>query len=149
MREIRDARCLDAFAGSGALGFEAYSRGAAKVVLIEQSPTAFTNLRAIATSFNSPKLQVINGDACDYMRRTDEQFDIIFLDPPFAGNQIPECVSFISQSNILAPDGLLYLESAQEVSLDSNVWETIKLKRAGQVTYGLYRKFSVKKHVSS
>ena len=140
MNTIRDARCLDAFAGSGALGFEAFSRGASKVVLIEQAPAACTNLQKIALSFNSPKLSVIKKDACIYMQQTKEQFDLIFLDPPFSQNHLPECITILENSSVLAPNGLLYLESPHEISLAPEIWEQIKLKKAGQVVYGLYQK---------
>ena len=137
MNHIHDARCLDAFAGSGGLGFEAFSRGASSVVLIEQAPTACTNLQKIAQSFNSPKLTVLNKDACTYMQQTKEQFDIIFLDPPFAQNLLPDCINILENHPILAPGGLLYLESPHEINLDPAIWEPLKLKKAGQVVYGL------------
>ena len=140
MADIRDARCLDAFAGSGALGFEAYSRGAAQVVLIEQSAAAYSNLKKIASAFNSPKLSVLQADACKFILTSKQQFDIIFLDPPFAANLLPQCLSLLAQSNLLPTDGLLYLESAQEIILDPAIWQKIKLKSAGQVVYGLYKK---------
>jgi len=142
MNTIHDARCLDAFAGSGALGFEAFSRGAGKIVLIEQSPKAYTNLQKIAVAFNSPKLTTLNKDACAYMQQTKEQFDIIFLDPPFTQNHLPECITTMENTSILAPGGLLYLESPHEVTLDPALWEQIKLKKAGLVVYGLYQKIT-------
>ncbi len=140
MNTIRDARCLDAFAGSGALGFEAFSRGAGKVVLIEKEPKAYANLKKIALLFNSPKLATINQDACTYMQQTKDPFDIIFLDPPFSQDHLPSCISILESTSILAPGGLLYLESAQEMALDPAIWEEVKLKKAGQVFYGLYKK---------
>ena len=138
MNTIHDARCLDAFAGSGALGFEAFSRGAGKVVLIEQHAAAYTNLKKVALLFNSPKLATINQDACTYMQQTKEQFDIIFLDPPFVENHIPECITILENTSILAPGGLIYLESAQEITLDPAIWTQVKQKKAGQVFYGLF-----------
>lgn len=138
MHTIHDARCLDAFAGSGALGFEAFSRGAGSVVFIEKSHAAFAHLQKTAATFNSPKLTVLNQDACTYMQQTKAAFDVIFLDPPFSHNQLPECINTLENSPILAPGGLIYLESPHEIELNPAIWEQVKLKKAGQVCYGLY-----------
>lgn len=138
MNTIHDARCLDAFAGSGALGFEAFSRGAGQVVLIEQAATAYKHLQTIAQSFNSPKLSVIHQDARLYMQQTHAQFDVIFLDPPFAQDYLPDCIRVLESTSILAPNGLLYIESPHETLLNPDRWTQLKLKKAGQVTYGLY-----------
>jgi 16S rRNA (guanine966-N2)-methyltransferase len=140
MHSIRNARCLDAFAGSGALGFEAFSRDAAKVVLIEQNTLAFANLNKIAQGFNSPKLSVIKTNAITYINQTKESFDLIFLDPPFAQLELFKCIEAIAVSDILVPGGLLYVESPTVLSLDELQWENIKLKQAGHVVYGLYKK---------
>ncbi|WED42435.1 16S rRNA (guanine(966)-N(2))-methyltransferase RsmD [Legionella cardiaca] len=141
MHDIRGAHCLDAFAGSGALGFEAYSRGAERVVLVESSLKVFLNLKQIASSFNSPAaLTVIHSDAQEYLLKSSECFDIIFLDPPFAKNYLPECLHLLSHSNLLVPGGLVYLESPDKLPLDPAFWNEKKSKQAGQVTYGLYEK---------
>ncbi|MCP0914588.1 MULTISPECIES: 16S rRNA (guanine(966)-N(2))-methyltransferase RsmD [Legionella] len=140
MHDIRGTRCLDAFAGSGALGFEAYSRGALKVTLIEQSPLVFANLCKNASAFNDPGISVVKADACTYLCESKEQFDIVFLDPPFARDYLPQCISLLAEKDILIANGLLYVESPVELELESKQWETVKLKRAGQVVYGLYRK---------
>ena len=140
MNDIHNAHCLDAFAGSGALGFEAFSRGADRVFMLEQDPIAYTNLVNQACSFNSAKLNIKKVDACEFLEQTFEQFDIIFLDPPFSKNYLPQCLEKIGISNILKEHGLIYLESPQEVIVDSSVWQKIKIKQAGQVVYGLYKK---------
>lgn len=140
MHDIRDARCLDAFAGSGALGFEAHSRGAADVLLLEQNPNVYSNLLKIASSFSSPNLIVRKTDTCKFLQQTNESFDIVFLDPPFAKNYLPLCLEILSNSTLLKLDGLLYIESPHEVEIDPTIWQQIKLKRAGQIIYGLYKK---------
>ena len=144
MHSIRDARCLDAFAGSGALGFEAFSRGASQVVFVEQMPTAYTSLKKTALSFNTPALTVIHQDACCYLQETRAQFDLIFLDPPFDKPELLGCMDTLAQSSVLVPGGLLYLETPTEILLAPEHWEQVKLKRAGQVVYGLYRKSAKK-----
>lgn len=140
MHDIRDAHCLDAFAGSGGLGFEAFSRGAAKVILLEQAPAAYGNLLKLVSAFNSAKLKVLNVDALAYLQQSPEVFDIIFLDPPFAKNYLPQCLASVAQSNILKIGGLVYLESPHKIVTDEEIWEPVKIKQAGQVIYGLYKK---------
>lgn len=140
MHDIRDARCLDAFAGSGALGFESFSRGATQVLFIEQSPLAYVNLQKIIKAFNSPALKLLNMDARDYLLHSKEQFDIIFLDPPFTHNYLPQCIKIVAENPILASGGLVYLESPASIDVDETYWQTIKLKKAGQVIYGLLKK---------
>ncbi|KTD22009.1 methyltransferase [Legionella lansingensis] len=141
MHDIGGAHCLDAFAGSGALGFEAYSRGARSVVLVEASSKVYVNLKKIAHSFNSPNLLIIHGNAEDYMQKSSESFDIVFLDPPFAKSYLlPKCLDILSHSNLLVSGGLVYLESPDKLSVDPERWEEKKSKQAGQVIYGLYKK---------
>lgn len=140
MHSIKGARCLDAFSGSGALGLEAYSRGAQHVTFIEQSPIAHAHLKKIIAQFNEPTLKLIQANALDYLKQTKEQVDIIFLDPPFSQNYIPLCLSSIVQNKVLPLGGLLYLESAEPIPLDNTEWKELKLKQAGQVIYGLYEK---------
>lgn len=145
MHSIRDARCLDAFAGSGALGFEAFSRGAGKVVLVEHAMTAYTNLHNIASSFKSPHLTVIKTDALLYIQNVREQFDIVFLDPPFSQSHLLECIALLADSPVLVEGGLLYIESPIEIELDTTVWEPIKAKKAGHVFYALHKKRTLDK----
>lgn len=141
MHDIRDARCLDAFAGSGALGFEAFSRGAASVTLLEQHRAAYLNLKKIVSNFHSSRLSLKKIDALEFLNQTDERFDIIFLDPPFAKNDLPLCLDILARRPLLTSGGLLYLEAPKVIDVDQNLWHRIKLKQAGQVTYALYRRY--------
>lgn len=144
MHDIRHAHCLDVFAGSGALGFEAYSRGADRVVFLEKTPTTYQHLKHIAGSFNSQQLQVIQTCALDYLshhRTSHEQpYDIIFIDPPFAQPELYDCIQALEDSPLLNPKGLLYVESSNELTLNPQRWHTFKIKKAGLVTYALYQK---------
>jgi 16S rRNA (guanine966-N2)-methyltransferase len=140
MRDINNARCLDAFAGSGALGFEAFSRGAAKVTFIEQTPIVQKYLEKTIKQFANPKLQLIKSDAHHYIKNTSDQFDIIFLDPPFSKNYLPQFLDELCQFDILAPEGLVYIEAAEISSINETQWQQLKLKRAGQVHYGLFKR---------
>ena len=140
MQDIRGARCLDAFAGSGALGLEAFSRGASQVDFLEQSPMVYNHLNKIINSFNSPIMHALKTNALDYLKRHQSPYDIIFLDPPFTLSLIPQCLQIINESNLLEEDGLVYLESPNIQDFENSSWKQIKLKQAGQVFYGLLRK---------
>ncbi|MFY7698563.1 MAG: 16S rRNA (guanine(966)-N(2))-methyltransferase RsmD [Legionella sp.] len=140
MADIREARCLDAYAGSGALGFEAYSRGASRVVLVEHATIQYHNLNQIAAMLATNQLNVIKANANQFMLTCKEQFDIIFLDPPFASNQLDASLTILTESAILIAGGLVYVESSKKPTMPSANWEELKSKRAGQVYYGLYRK---------
>jgi len=140
MNHVRNARCLDAFAGSGALGFEAFSRGAAEVVFIEQSLTASTNLGRIIKEFDTTQLKLVKADSLLYLKQQPQAFDIIFLDPPYALNYIPECLDLIEQNSLLKDSGLIYYESASTLEINTEYWQEIKAKKAGQVYYGLLQK---------
>jgi len=141
MHTIRDARCLDPFAGSGALGFEAWSRGARSVTLLEHTQATYSHLKKQAALFNTNLLHVLHTDAITYLQGKTPEFDIIFLDPPFGRPQLLlESIKYLATSPILRPGGLLYTESSQTLTLDSTVWETLQLKKAGLVNYGLHKK---------
>lgn len=139
MHSIRNARCLDAFAGTGALGLEAFSRGASRVVFLEQSPQAFTHLKQVISQWDSPKLQLIKTDTLVYLQQQTEPFDLIFLDPPFAQDLITPCLNYILQNKLLTPGGLVYLESPKPIALEPLHWQEIKAKQAGQVYFGLFK----------
>ena len=142
MHEIREASCLDAFAGSGSLGFEAYSRGAKSVVFVDALPKVVSNLQQIAATFNTDKLSIVSAKAEDYLQKTDANFDIIFLDPPFSRNNLLSCIDLLTQSKVLKTGGLIYVESAEKQTLDPLFWREIKALRAGLVNYHLYEKIA-------
>jgi len=140
MHDIRDAHCLDAFAGSGALGFEAYSRGSSKVLLLELDPKTYNHLKKWTTYFNTDAIQVMHKHACKYLLETKEQFDIIFLDPPFRQPDLLECMQTLDQRPVLKDGGWLYLETPHEIDVSKTGFEKIKQKRYGQVLATLYKK---------
>src|SRR6202008_1073895 len=80
--------CLDLFAGSGALGFEAASRGAARVVMVENDREAFRSLEESRKTIGFSAVELTHGDAFDYLARGDDLFDVVFLDPPFRQNAL-------------------------------------------------------------
>ena len=136
---IVQARCLDLFAGTGALGFEAASRGAAEVLMIERDRKAFTSLQQSVEILKTEKVKVIQADALNWLEKTDQVFDIIFIDPPFDQNLVPETLEKLMRSSCVKKGTLIYLEEkkqAAEPSMLENL-EIIKQGKAGQVRYSL------------
>jgi 16S rRNA (guanine966-N2)-methyltransferase len=150
MHSIREAHCLDAFAGSGALGFEALSRGAKSVVLVEQSIKVYANLQLTAATFNASHLQVVRANACAYLKQSSEHFNVVFLDPPFSEEHLLlTCLETLSHSSVLIEGGLLYLEAPNNISINPYRWETLKSKKAGAVVYSLLKKRPLDKDAGS
>ena len=125
--------CLDLFAGSGALGFEAASRGAARVVMVEQDAVVFAALRKAKDSMGANQVELVPGDALEYLKRTTERFDVVFLDPPFGQNALPGALARLAGR--LAPAARVYVES--ERAIEDAAWRELKRARAGQVSYQL------------
>lgn len=145
MHDIRGAKCLDAFAGSGALGLEAFSRGARHVTLIEFTASAYAQLKKTVLGFSSSQLTILQADTCEYLKRVllspeEEPFDIVFFDPPFNKPHLLEAIHDLISPKLLRSQGLLYLETPQEMALDPLLWKPLKTKRAGQIIYALYQK---------
>lgn len=143
MHDIRDAECLDGYSGSGALGFEAISRGAQSVTLIENNFKIYQSLQKTAATFHNENIKLINDDFETFLQTTHKTFNIVFLDPPF-GQPFPDnCLKLLENKPVLAPTGLLYIEYHTPIELNPDRWETLKIKRAGQVTYALYKKLKI------
>lgn len=140
MHDIQNAYCLDAFAGSGALGCEALSRGANSVVLLEKDLRLYVHLKKTLTSLEKKGLTLIHTDAIHYLETTSNQFDIVFLDPPFQSSLLPDCIHQLTTRPVLKPQGLLYVESAESLLLDEIRWQEIHYKKTGKVYYGLFQK---------
>ncbi len=125
--------CLDLFAGSGALGFEAASRGAARVVMVENSRAAFTALERMAKALGA-KIDLVFSDAFEYLARPAQRFDVVFLDPPFGQNALPGVLERLPR--VLAPGARVYVESPDSLQ-ESPGFTVLKQARAGQVHYQL------------
>ena len=132
---IVGAHCLDLFAGSGALGFEALSRGAKQVVMVEKHTAAANALRQNSQLLPATGAQLINDDALRYLQRATERFDIIFLDPPFRQDFLPKVLNLINTRGLLNTDGLIYLEQEAEAALDFSEFglAIYRQTKAGQV----------------
>jgi 16S rRNA (guanine966-N2)-methyltransferase len=140
--EVAGARCLDLFAGSGALGFEALSRGARELLLVEQDPTAARHLTEQIQRLEAfAQASVLEMDAYLYLLRPAEPFDIIFLDPPFKSDAIPALAAQLDAGAWLKSGSLVYLESPRELGVPTLPprWDMLKSKSAGEVGYYLAR----------
>ncbi len=135
---IHGANCLDLFAGSGALGIEAVSRGAASSVLIEQSKKTVETLRESLRMLDADELVVYQADALQWVKTTGQVFDIIFLDPPFGKNMVEQSLPLLAESACLSEQALIYVESENAWQPEKNV-EVIKQAEAGQVHYTLIK----------
>jgi 16S rRNA (guanine966-N2)-methyltransferase len=126
--------CLDLFAGSGALGFEALSRGADKVMLVESARQGVAALKQNAAKLSAQNVQVQHGDALQYLRGKPEVFDVIFLDPPYKLVLHAELLKLLPA--VLKPGGVVYLEDDKPLAI-SEPWQIIKSSRAGKVYFAL------------
>ena len=139
---LAGTRCLDLFAGSGALGLEALSRGAAEVVFVEQFPAAARTLQEQLVRLGGEgKGRVMEMGAARFLRTPAKPFDIVFLDPPFGKNALAEYVPMLDSGSWLTPSGLVYLENERIAGLPQLPahWELLKSKSAGEVGYHLVR----------
>ena len=133
------ARCLDLFAGSGALGLEALSRGAAHVTFVEHEPDAARELRARLAEWGARDARVEQRDAFTFLAGPATAFDIAFLDPPFDAQLLAPAAQALEEGGWLKPGALIYVECAARGALPSlpSDWQPLKAKRAGEVGYHL------------
>ena len=137
------ACCLDLFAGSGALGFEAASRGAARVVMVDHNPDIARALRLNRQLLCADVIEILQQEAGNYLAGRREQFDLVFLDPPFKDSSLLEkSIRLLTDSGSLKGSARIYLEMPAKASepLIPKCWAAQKQKKAGQVAYRLYRK---------
>ncbi len=134
------ADVLDMFSGSGALGLEALSRGAASAVMIEKNRAAAEQLKQNCQILQTSKAQVIIANAIDWVAENTSSFDLVFLDPPFAEGLLSECIELCIKG-LVKLEGLVYLEAAREQQVDTpEEFEVIKSKSSGNVTYQLWQR---------
>lgn len=137
-QDIPHARCLDLFAGSGGLGFEAASRQAASVTMLELNPAAHRQLQQNIRLLNSDSIEAINTDALSYLTQPGQPFDVVFIDPPFRQGLLEETISRLESNGWLAPHALVYIECEKELPLQlPDNWQPHREKIAGQVCYRL------------
>ncbi|MBE2897997.1 16S rRNA (guanine(966)-N(2))-methyltransferase RsmD [Pasteurellaceae bacterium 20609_3] len=142
MNDIIDARCLDVFAGSGSLGFEALSRHAGFVQFFELNPQAYRTLQQNLSRLAAPNADIRQGDSLKLLQSAPQApFDIIFLDPPFHQNLLAPCIQALTQHHWLANNALIYMESEATLTALAlpHTWQLLKEKTTGAVCSRLYR----------
>jgi len=136
-QEIPGWTCLDLFAGSGALGFEAASRGAGRVVMVEQARSALAALSANRTLLGASAVEVVAADALSWLSRCQDRFDLVFLDPPFASDYLLRVLGQLAP--LLADEAYVYVETGHWPD-ELAGWEVLREGKAGVVRYGLLRR---------
>ena len=138
--DCRNARVLDCCAGSGAMLFEAISRGAAAAVAIEKHKAAAHSLLQMADTLETDKVTVLQGDVLQKIPLLEGTFDLVFIDPPYAQADLrSRCFALLESHRVLTPGALIYYEwpSGSEFELPSGQLSWYRRKKAGQVEFGV------------
>ena len=139
--EIQGARCLDLFAGSGALGIEALSRGAETSVLVERDTKAAAQLKANLEILKAEQGRVVNVDALGFLQKgnTEAPYHIVFIDPPFQLKLWQAVIEALEAGNWLADNATIYIESGRDDEYHPPInWQLHRDKHAGAVSYRLF-----------
>jgi 16S rRNA (guanine966-N2)-methyltransferase len=142
-QSLHGKRCLDLFSGSGALGFEAASRGAIEVVMLETQPAALLALKENQRKLDAAMCRIAATDALKYLRTAIQKFDVVFVDPPFASDLMAPVLIELADS--LAEEAMVYTEWHLPITdvlanLSDDSWEVVKKGRAGAVHFALIRR---------
>ncbi|MGL6316713.1 16S rRNA (guanine(966)-N(2))-methyltransferase RsmD [Vibrio sp. WXL103] len=141
-QDIPHAKCLDVFAGSGGLGFEAASRQAERVTMLELNNKAFQQLKTNVATLKADNIEVIQGDALAYLKQPGTPHDVVFIDPPFHQGLVDECLSLLETNGWLSNDAMIYLETEKSLNVANTPesWSLHREKQAGQVAFKLYQR---------
>lgn len=133
-QELTGKTCLDLFAGTGVFGFEALSRNAKQVVMVENARAAYQSLLQNQSLLKAERCQILQQDAMQFVTHNSHTFDIIFCDPPYHQGWLAKLLPLLGQH--LSPNGLLYLEAEFAIEACDN-WQVVKQNKAGNVYYHL------------
>ena len=147
--DILGSRCLDLYAGSGALSFEAASRGAKSVIQVENNPIACRSLKTNALSLGAEQVKIVQSDVFRYLASDAQAFDIVFIDPPFNLNLAAQTCKWLEDKGWLASYAKIYVET-ERTNIDTQRvfqlqeipenWRLLKQKTAGEVMYHLFER---------
>ncbi|MFO1419190.1 MAG: 16S rRNA (guanine(966)-N(2))-methyltransferase RsmD [Methylotetracoccus sp.] len=139
--EVEGSHCLDLFAGSGALGFEAASRGAARVVAVERNPRVCAALRQNCALLDARQIEVVQTEARRYLARPAHAFDLVFLDPPFRRDLVAGTCQTLASRGWLSDNAWIYVETEAEYAAELPAdWQLVHVRDAGDVRYHLCRR---------
>ncbi|HQR03890.1 MAG: 16S rRNA (guanine(966)-N(2))-methyltransferase RsmD [Proteobacteria bacterium] len=133
-QDLTGLRCLDLFAGSGILGFEAASRGASKVTLVEKDRRVFQQLQKNVANLAAPDLRLVCGDGIRFVPDVEQEYDLLFLDPPYHRDWLVRTEPRLPV--LLRPDARIYAEAEQPLQ-SLGAWRVIRRGQAGQVHFHL------------
>jgi 16S rRNA (guanine966-N2)-methyltransferase len=136
-QDLTGLTCLDLFAGSGALGFEAASRGAKHVVMVERDRAVSAAIERNKELLGATQVELARGDALEFVRRDRCEYDVIFLDPPFGAGYADRLLPLLPPR--MASQGWLYYESGERMDWPAD-WAVEKEGRAGQVFFQLVKR---------
>jgi 16S rRNA (guanine966-N2)-methyltransferase len=139
---IVNARCLDLFAGSGVLGFEALSRGARACVLVENDRKTIVTLRETVRLLDTNSVEIVETEGLLWLKQPATPFDVVFLDPPYHAKLLPDCFALLEESGWLEAESLIYFESNKPIApaILPITWQLWHKKKAGQVYYYLAKR---------
>ncbi|BAX54532.1 16S rRNA (guanine(966)-N(2))-methyltransferase RsmD [Photobacterium damselae subsp. piscicida] len=139
-QDIYQAKCLDLFAGSGSLSFEALSRGAESLTMIELDQKAAAQLKQNLTAIGATNATLHNTNSVNFLNQAGTPHDLVFIDPPFRKDLIQQVIAALEANHWLSPNALIYIEAEKELgSIDvPPSWHLYREKTAGQVCYRLF-----------
>ncbi len=138
--DIVSSHCLDLFAGTGALGFEAVSRGAKSAVMIEKNAQSCRLIKENTVKLSTNQIKINQTDVFKFLAGNSKPFNLVFLDPPFAQNLAQQTCHWLEDKGWLTVDAKMYVEVECQLELDEmpNNWKLLKSNRAGEVGYYLF-----------
>lgn len=138
--EIKGAKVLDLFAGSGSYGFEALSRGASHATFVDKSHEAYNTIRNNAQKLNCLDFTLEFGDSMAYLSTNNQVFDIVFVDPPYKLEVYEDVVKTLIERNLLSDSGIIVLESERELNIDNTKFKDVRFYKYGLAKIYILRK---------
>ncbi|SJM92236.1 16S rRNA (guanine(966)-N(2))-methyltransferase RsmD [Crenothrix polyspora] len=140
--DIAGKTCLDLYAGSGALGFEAASRGAKSVVLVESNAQVCLSLKNNVAMLSAQQISIAQTEVSRFLAATAQGFDVVFIDPPFTKDLVPTTCLTLENNGWLNPHAKIYIETERSLTLSGLPanWQVLKHKTAGEVAYQLFER---------
>lgn len=138
--DIKNAKVLDLFAGSGSYGFESLSRGASFATFVDKSLFANEAIKENISKLSANNSEVIYKDCLNFLNETNDKFDIVFVDPPYKLDVYNEVVDILLKRNLLSEKGIVVLESENDLNIDTNLFRIIKSYKYGLAKIYILRK---------